>query len=193
MITDRTARKPAAEIAERWTYERYLRETADGEYFSAIGGQRLMSPSPNRFLQRGLIKLAARLEDFVEREKRGKVFMARFDVYFSEDNFVQPDLLFIAKEHAAGLTDQGVRGAPDIVVEVLSPGSKRADRVTKRDLYAKHGAPEYWIISPDEQTIEVLKLREARYETDGLYEIGDNLVSPTLSGFSCPLTELFEE
>ncbi len=193
MITDRTARKPAAEIAEYWTYERYLRETADGEFFSVIGGQRLMAPSPNRLHQVVLINLASHLKEFAKQNQAGTVMIAPFDVYLSDNEFVQPDILLLTKEHTARLTDNGVMGAPDLVIEIVSPGSARTDRVIKRDLYAKHGVPEYWIVSPTEYTVDVMSLKEGQYVSVGLYEDEEVLASPLLAGFSIKVSTLFEE
>jgi Uma2 family endonuclease len=193
MVSARTAPETAKESAERWTYERYLRETAEGEYFAVIGGQRLMAPSPNRLHQVVLINLAGRLKEFARQNHIGTVMIAPFDVRFSDDEFVQPDLLLVAKEHAERLTDSGVMGAPDLVVEIVSPGSVRADRLTKRALYAKHNVPEYWIISPTEYTVEILSLEEGQYELAGLYENEETLASPLLAGLSIKVNTLLEE
>jgi len=193
MISNRIAPQSVKQDAERWTYERYLRETAEGEYFAVIGGQRLMAPSPNRLHQVVLINLASRLKEFARQNRIGTVMIAPFDVFFSDDEFVQPDLLLIFKEHAERLTDNGVIGAPDLVVEIVSPGSVRADRVTKRLLYARHGVPEYWIISPTEYAIEVLSLKEGQYESVGLYENEELLASPLLAGLSIKVNTIFEE
>ena len=191
-ITDVQPAPPVAE-AEPWTYARYVRETTEGEYFAVIGGRRLMSPSPNRWHPVVLINLVAKLREFVKQKQLGTVMVAPFDVYFSEDEFVQPDLLFVAKEHSDRLTDSGIRGAPDLVVEIVSPGSVRADRITKRNLYAKHGVPEYRIISPNEHTVEVLSLKEGGYESVGLYEEPETISSPLLSGLAIKVAQLFEE
>jgi Uma2 family endonuclease len=183
----------ATEENEPWTYTRYLRETAEGEYFAVIEGERLMSPSPNRWHQTVLINIAARLKEFVKQNGLGTIFVAPFDVYLSDNSFVQPDLLFVAKNHAERITDNGIMGAPDLVIEIISPGSTRADRVTKRQLYARYGVPEYWIISPNERSIEVLSLKAGIYEAAGLYENSEVLASPSLAGFAIKPDELFDE
>jgi len=183
---------PAAE-AERWTYARYLRETAEGEYFSVIGGERLMSPSPNRWHQTVLINLAVHLRNHVKQNRLGAALIAPLDVFFSEHEFVQPDFLFVANEHANRLTDNGVSGPPDLVVEIVSPGSVRADRVTKRNLYAKYGVREYWIVSPTERTVEVLALKGNDYGLAGLYEEAETVLSPMLPGLAIKVEQLFEE
>ncbi len=178
---------------ETWTYSRYLRETADGEYFAVIEGEQVMSPSPNRWHQIALINIASRLREFVKNNQLGSVYIAPFDVYFSDKSFVQPDLIFVTKQHADRITNNGIIGAPDLVVEIISPGSTRIDRITKRQLYATYGVPEYWMISPNERTIEVLSLKDGGYETFGLYENDEALTSLLLPGFSIKANELFDE
>lgn len=178
---------------ETWTYTRYLRETAEGEYFAVIEGEQIMSPSPNRWHQIALINLTSRLKEFLKNNQLGSIYIAPFDVFFSDKSFVQPDLIFVAKEHTDRITNNGIKGAPDLVVEIISPGSTRIDRVTKRQLYANFGVPEYWIVSPNERTVEVLTLKSGLYEASGLYENDEILSSPLLSGFSIKVTELFDE
>lgn len=178
---------------ETWTYTRYLRETAENEYFAVIEGEQIMSPSPNRWHQIALINIASRLREFVKNNQLGSVYIAPFDVYFSDKSFVQPDLIFIAKQHADRITNNGIMGTPDLVVEIISPGSTRIDRITKRQLYATYGVPEYWIVSPNERTIEVLSLKDEGYETFGLYENEEMVTSRLLTGFSIKTNELFDE
>jgi Uma2 family endonuclease len=102
-------------------------------------------------------------------------------------------LIFVFHEHRQGWTAKNFRGLPDLVVEILSPGSIRTDRVKKLKLYAAYGIPEYWIISPGKRTIEILTLRAGQYEQAGLYEEGDSLQSSLLAGFTCAVTEIFAE
>jgi Uma2 family endonuclease len=183
----------ALEENEPWTYTRYLRETAEGEYFAVIEGTRISPPRTNSFHQTALLKVCIRLEAFVKQHRLGIVVLGPIDVYLSDTNFVQPDLLFVAKAHTDRITDNGIMGAPDLVIEIISPGSTRADRVTKRQLYARYGVPEYWIISPNERSIEVLSLKAGIYEAAGLYENSEVLASPLLAGFAIKPDELFDE
>ena len=83
------------------------------------------------------------------------------------------------------------RGAPDLVVEILSPATAERDRTLKLDLYAKHGVKEYWIVDPDSRTIMVLLQGESRFEVSGIYGEEQSLSSPTLEGFSVALEEIF--
>jgi len=182
-----------ATVTDPWTYERYLRETAEGEYFTIIAGERFMSPSPTVFHQHILLNLGMVLQTWVRQSRIGKLGLAPLDVVLGDDEVVQPDLIFVLNEHLDRLTRKNVHGAPDLVIEILSPGSTRLDRVKKRELYARHGVPEYWIVSPGERTVEVLRLQDKQYELAGLYEEDDTLQSPLLPGFTCSVKDIFEE
>jgi Uma2 family endonuclease len=182
-----------ATVTDQWTYERYLRETAEGEYFTIIAGERFMSPSPTVFHQHILLNLGMVLQTWVRQSRIGKLGLAPLDVVLGDDEVVQPDLILVLNEHLDRLTRKNVHGAPDLVIEILSPGSTRLDRVKKRELYARHGVPEYWIVSPGERTVEVLRLQDKQYELAGLYEEDDTLQSPLLPGFTCSVKDIFEE
>ncbi len=182
-----------ATTTDKWTYERYLRETAEGEYFTIIAGEKIMSPSPTSFHQDILGNLFTWLRAWARQTRAGKVKLAPFDVVLAEDEIVQPDIIIVLKEHLHQLTERNFRGAPDLVIEIVSPGSTRLDRVRKRALYARHRIPEYWIVSPGEHTVLVLRLQGDQYELAGLYEEDDTLPSPLLTGFSCPVKDIFEE
>jgi Uma2 family endonuclease len=133
------------------------------------------------------------LQTWVRQSRIGKLGLAPLDVVLGDDEVVQPDLIFVLNEHLDRLTRKNVHGAPDLVIEILSPGSTRLDRVKKRELYARHGVPEYWIVSPGERTVEVLRLQDKQYELAGLYEEDDTLQSPLLPGFTCSVKDIFEE
>ena len=121
------------------------------------------------------------------------VFAAPFDVVFSDLDVVEPDLLYISRERAGILTDKHVRGAPDLVVEILSPGTRKTDEVTKRKLYERFDVREYWVVDPRVNTIDVHRRRndifapavELRLEDD------DVLTTPLLPAFAARLAEIF--
>ena len=106
---------------------------------------------------------------------------------------VQPDLLFISNERAEIVTQDNVRGAPDLVVEILSPTTADRDRTIKLELYAAHGVKEYWMVDPDSRTVMVLLRGGSRFEVSGIYGEDQILNSPTLEGFSLALREIFQE
>jgi Uma2 family endonuclease len=191
-MAQRTA--PSKSTAEgQWTYERYLRETAEGEYFTIIGGEKLMSPSPTSFHQDILGNLYALLRAWVISTGLGKLKLSPFDVVLARDEVTQPDLIFVLTQHLDRLGEKNFQGAPDLVIEILSPGSVQLDRVKKRELYARHGVPEYWIVSPGERTVEIRRLQGEQYELVHVYEEGETLSSSLLTGFSCAVKDIFVE
>ncbi len=110
----------------------------------------------------------------------------------SNTDVVQPDLLFVAREREHVLRNgDNVRGAPDVVVEILSPATAARDGTFKRDLYAAHGVKEYWLVDPDAKTVTVLLLEERGFAVTGIYGPGQNLTSPTLHGFTLDPDEIF--
>ncbi|MDE0313154.1 MAG: Uma2 family endonuclease, partial [Caldilineaceae bacterium] len=106
---------------------------------------------------------------------------------------VQPDLLFISNERAEIITHDNVRGAPDLVVEILSPTTADRDRTIKLDMYTTHGVKEYWMVDPDSRTVIVLLRGESRFEVSGIYGEDQILCSPTLEGFTVALWEILQE
>jgi len=122
----------------------------------------------------------------------GKVFHAPCDVVLSNTDVVQPDLLFVSHERAHLLLGgASILGAPDLVVEILSPSTAGRDRTLKRGPYAKHGVQEYWLIDPDARTVTVLRLAGGAFEMVRLYGAGETMTSPMLAGFAVDLDEIF--
>ena len=102
----------------------------------------------------------------------------------SEEYVLQPDILFISKERSHIIAEPNIQGAPDLVVEILSPATAERDRGLKAKIYAKYGVREYWLIDPNKNTIEVMALGETGFETIKIYEPGESLESPILQFFS---------
>lgn len=118
-----------------------------------------MAPAPNRYHQEISFNLEYILRQYLERHSIGKIYHAPFDVYLDEYNVFQPDILVVLNERLSILTDAGAEGAPDFVVEILSPKTARLDRDNKRRVYATSGVRELWIIDPETRTIEVYLLQ----------------------------------
>jgi Uma2 family endonuclease len=133
----------------------------EGERVELIRGRFIMSPSPTSLHQIVILRLARVLER-AEEKAGGLVLISPIDVKFSDDSVLQPDLLYVAKRNR-GIVTNYVEGSPDLIIEVLSPGTNRRDKTEKLDLYAQHEVPEYWIVDPTAQVIEFLLLDEARY------------------------------
>ena len=177
--------------ATKLTYEDY-RKTPDDERWELLNGELIMPPSPTTAHQRASRRLERRLDTFVEERGLGEVFDAPYDVVLSDVNVVQPDLLFVSTEQAHIITRENIRGAPDLVVEILSPSTASRDWRDKLDLYAEHGVKEYWVVDPDAQRVWVMTQREGVFDEVGTYGSGDVLTSPTLEGFTVDLDEIFQ-
>ncbi len=108
-----------------------------------------MTPSPRRAHQRFSGNLFAILHAHVREHDLGEVYVAPFDVVLENTSIVVPDLLFVSRDRPGIVSERGVEGAPDLIVEVLSSGTARRDRVEKAQLYARHGVPHYWLADPN--------------------------------------------
>ena len=112
-------------------------------------------------------------------------------MYLSDTDVVQPDLLFVSREHGHLLSDgHKVRGAPDLVIEILSPSSADTDRGAKRDLYGAHGVAEYWLVDPIAETISIHRQREGILATTVTVTRGETLRSPLLAGLELHLDDI---
>ena len=152
-------------------------------------GELVMSPSPRPSHQQLVLNLATRLKRYVARKKLGQVFVSPLDVILSPRRVVQPDVLFIARERLAIVQD-AIRGAPDLVAEVVSEGSWRRDRVDKRGLYEQFGVSEYWILDPEAQTIEVLVLEKGAYRLHARADADQPVSSQMLPDFQISWADL---
>lgn len=175
------------------TYEDYLTFPSDGKRYEIVEGELFVTPAPFLRHQSILGALHRVVSNWCHATQSGQVFLAPTDVYLSSTSVVQPDLLFVSAEHRARLGDRFVDGAPDLVVEVLSESTRRYDEITKRNLYASFGVPEYWVVDPELWTIKVYRLVSRRYEriSELSAENEDVLTSPQLLGFKASLAELF--
>jgi Uma2 family endonuclease len=180
----------------KFTYEDYKSlPYVERQRFELLEGELIpMAPSPGFAHQSASLELASRLHLFARERGVGTVLEAPFDVVLGkpgEEQVVQPDILFVSKTRRGIIHEDEVRGAPDLVIEILSPSTEEKDRVFKRRLYAKYGVTEYWIVNPDARTIEVLALGQRGYERAGLYHKDEMLESPLLPGLHIALNEVF--
>lgn len=179
----------------KFTYEDYksLPESETKRY-ELLGGELVMVPSPSTHHQRVSRRLEFILEAFVQEKGLGEVFHAPLDVVLGEGEereVVQPDIFFIAKERAGIIAEEEIRGVPDLVIEIISPGTEGRDRHYKKTLYARHGVKEYWIVDPKSKTVEVYRLGEEGFELVKTYKADEVLESPVLLGLEVDLKEVF--
>ena len=176
--------------ALRLTYEDYA-NTPEGERYELIDGELIRVFSPNIAHQDNLRKLGSRMANFVEMNDVGVVYFLDTDVVLSDNDVVRPDLLFISKERAYILTYANIQGAPDLVVEILSPSTARRDWGVKRELYARHGVKEYWIADPANKIVWVMLLRNGILEIRQTCHPGDTIASSVLAGFTVKVDDIF--
>src|SRR5262245_51221412 len=134
---------PSRVHGKHYTYEHFLELPVDGKRYEIIDGQLYVAPAPNIRHQNSSMSLSSQLFVHVRQLRLGRVFAAPTDVYLANDAIVEPDILFVRRARRDIITDQHVRGAPDLVVEIISPSSTRTDQETKRDLYARYKVPYY--------------------------------------------------
>ena len=174
----------------KFTYADY-RNTPDDKRYELIDGDLIMAATPPIAHQRSSLEIVTLLYPFVLERALGKIFYAPTDVVLSDMDVVQPDILFISNERAHIITEDNIRGAPNLVIEVLSPSTAARDRTLKRALYAKHGVQEYWQVDTDARTIAVLTLADNGFELAAVYGEGQTLASPLLPGFALDLDLVF--
>jgi Uma2 family endonuclease len=130
---------------------------------------------------------------YVRERDLGKVLDAPVDVILDEENVVQPDIIFIVREHLGIVQKRGIMGSPDLVVEILSPSSIYEDRYKKKALYERFGIPEYWIVDPAYRTIEVFVLGEGEYQLFSFASEKGTVTSKVIAGFVVELSEIMPE
>jgi len=114
-----------------------------------------MSPSPKTYHQMIIGRIYSLIGQFLEKHPLGEVFLAPLDVYLGDINVYQPDVFFVSNRQRSIITEQGIEGAPDLVVEVLSTATARYDKGSKRKIYARFGVRELWLVDPETRTIQV--------------------------------------
>ncbi len=163
----------------RMTFADWLRLPDDGRLYEIIDGELLVSPPPGVLHQRIVGELHAQIRQHLRDSGRGEVLFAPVGVRLGDD-VLEPDLVVVLREHADRIGDQVIEGAPDVVVEILSPGTAKRDLVTKRAVYQAAGVAEYWIVDPASAAIEVLVLEHGVYVRLGLFRRADALRSRAL-------------
>lgn len=178
---------------DRWTYADY--DLLPAELRCEIAnGTLVMEPSPLYGHQKASRNLEFELIAYVRGKMKGIVLDAPMDVVLDDTNVFQPDLLFISEKNKHLVADnKAVKGAPDLVIEVLSPGSLVYDRVQKKAIYEKFGVEEYWIVDPQNQSIEVYTLEEGIYQLYSSAELTGPVNSKVIEGFTVNAEEIFKE
>ena len=174
-----------------WTYDDYSSIPDDGKRYEVVNGVLFMPPAPNIGHQETVGEIFAYLRDHLKQSKLGKVYIAPVDVELHPKTVVQPDVLVILTAHLERISASRVIGAPDLVVEVASPGTTGFDRRQKQDAYALAGVPEYWIVDPASHTVELLILENGAYHSLGIFQGQHTLPSTVVPDFPVSVEQFF--
>ena len=140
----------------RWTWTEFARLPSEGSTrYEVIDDELFVTPGPAPRHQRIVIALIRSLDPYVRAHGLGELLPGPVDVIFAEGDYLEPDLIFLRRGRDEIVTDRGVEGPPDLVVEIISPSTAARDRGIKRDRYRRYGVPEYWVVDPDRGTIDV--------------------------------------
>lgn len=175
----------------RLTYDDYCQIPPGQQRYELIGGAVRVVPSPSVSHQRVSKRLLVALTQWIEGRGLGEVYNAPIDVVLSEYDVVQPDLLYVSKGRSSIIREANIWGTPDLVVEILSPGTARWDKEVKRQLYGRFGVRELWLVDPQARSIEVATLEDRALLTSQVYCVGATLTSPLLPGFTLDVERLF--
>ncbi len=174
-----------------WSYDDYAALADDGQRYEVVDGVLLMAPAPNPMHQSISGRLYLYLYQNVESSDLGKVFYAPLDVQLATNTIVQPDLLVLLNANLGKITKSRVVGAPDLVIEIASPGTAAYDRLSKFQAYAKAGVEEYWIVNPERRSIEVAFLQNGAYASQGVFQGSNMLPSRIVPGIASVNVEQF--
>lgn len=193
MKAQRTDAAPPARV--KLTYDDFLLFPDDGMRHELIDGEHYVTPSPNTRHQRISGRLYLAIGNWLEANPVGQLFYAPFDVVFTRFDVVEPDLLYMSNERAAHvLTEKHVTGAPEIVIEIGSPRTRKRDETIKRHLYEREGVVEYWVVDPELDLIRVYRRGEGsgfERAQEMSSEAGEILTTPLLPGLEILLRRLF--
>ena len=149
------------------TYEDYLRLPDDGMRHEIIDGEHFVSPSDVPYHQQVSRRIQFQLYRQIEETGRGEVFDAPTDLHLSEVDVLVPDILVLLSPKLGLIGPKKIEGAPDVVIEITSPGTAGRDRGIKRAVYERAGVPEYWVVDTRKRVVEQHMLREGKYALAG--------------------------
>ena len=188
--TTSTQQRETPDAPAKLTYEDYAK-TPEGERWELIDGVLIMAAAPNLTHQKTQRRLGTPISVFIGQYQLGEFYFTATDVVLSDTITLQPDLVFISNERLHIETPANIQGAPDLVVEILSPSTTSRDWRDKMDLYEMHGVPEYWVVDPVGHMLWQFRLRDDKYQLNATFGEDDTLTTPTLEGFSLPMSEVF--
>jgi len=174
--------KDMTQAATKMTYEQYCLLPEDGKQYELIDGELFMTPAPKPKHQKTVGRLYEELSRFVRQNSLGEVFVAPVDVLMDRYTVLQPDVLFIGAARLSIVGEDAIEGAPDLVVEVLSPSTFYKDLRKKMTAYSQFGVQEYWIVDPETQTIELYARRDNKLQLAQKFSSEETLESALFPG-----------
>ena len=184
-----------AEITEkRYTGAEFLsrNELDENTYYELVNGKIVKKSSPNPRHQLILAKIYDLVSNYIKKNKSGTVLFAPIDVFLDNETVVIPDLIYISNDNKKIITNNGIEGCPDLVVEILSPSTAKYDRGIKMKAYKRNQVAEYWIIDPKAHALEVYVYQDQDYDLLSYAVEEGNIESQILQGFSLSIKELFD-
>ena len=181
---------------QKLTYDDFLLFPDDGMRHELIDGEHYVTPSPILRHQAISGRLFLAIGSWLRDHPTGQIFYAPLDVILSRFDVVEPDLLYVSNERAPDLlSGKWVTGAPDLVIEIGSPGTRRRDEMIKRRLYERSNVLEYWVVDPEVDVIRVYRRSGDRFgrAVELSAEAGDVLTTALLPGLQIPLADVFAE
>jgi Uma2 family endonuclease len=188
-----TADRPEVDLPDkdRYTYDDY-RQLPEGAPYELIRGELIMSPAPTPYHQIIQANLFFELSRVVREGNRGRVVGPPLDARLDEATVLQPDLVYLSEVHTDRIGKQAIEGAPDLVAEILSPETAHRDLTEKKRLYEIHGVREYWVIDPDQRTVEVFSNTEDGFHQHARIAEAGTVTSSVLDAFETCLSDLFQ-
>jgi len=179
----------ATRLKRKLEYRDYARLPSDGKYYEILDGRLYVTPAPSPLHQRVSKRLQRKLEDYFEARGLGEVFNAPIDMILGRHDIAQPDLLVVA--NAGQISRRGIEGAPLLIVEVLSPSTRRRDRDVKMKRYAEMAVPHYWLVEPEARWIACYRLSGEVYQHVQRAEGDVSLTPPDWPDLSVALGDLW--
>ena len=183
-------------LTKKMTYAEYRAldfENADNFQYELLNGEIVRKASPTVQHQRIARRVVKAFEKYLDENPTGELFFAPLDVALDDFNAPQPDIIFIHHErrHIIHEQEQVIMGAPDLLVEIISSGSIKRDRIEKKDLYEPFGVAEFWIVDPNNRSVEVYHLLDSRYQVFAFAAESGKIYSSVLEGFELEVADIF--
>lgn len=173
------------------TYDDYCLMPNDRNRYEILDGELSVTPAPGTTHQKISGHLYRILANHVVANQLGEVYAAPTDLILAPTTVVQPDLIFISNDRRHIITQRAIEGSPNLLIEILSPTTHRMDRLTKAQLYAKHQVPHYWVVDPDQRTVEAYELLVDHYDLTTSARDAEVFAPSLLPGFSIQLSDLW--